>query len=131
VVELGGGTGPIIRALVVSGVEPTHLAVIDRNPVFHRLPTARFPSLRTLCGDAEELNNILAPAEAGQVGGVVSSLRRIGWPLACQRSILEQCFAAFRGGVVVGLLAPARFRSRTTGTSPTPGSRHLSEWASQ
>ena len=100
VVELGGGTGPITRALVESGVEPAHLTVIERNPVFHKLLTDRFPSFRILCGDAEELGNILSPAEMGQVGTVVSSLPRVGWPLARQRSILEQCFAALhRDGV--------------------------------
>jgi phosphatidylethanolamine/phosphatidyl-N-methylethanolamine N-methyltransferase len=97
VVELGGGTGPITRALIESGAGPPHLTVIERHPIFHQLLTDRFPSLRVLCGDAQELRNILAPAEMGQVGVVVSSLPRIGWPLARQRSILEQCFTALRG----------------------------------
>ena len=96
VVELGGGTGPITRALIESGAGPSDLTVIERHPIFHQLLTDRFPSLRVLCGDAQELGNILAPAEMGQVGVVVSSLPRLGWPLARQRSILEQCFAALR-----------------------------------
>ena len=97
IVELGGGTGPITRALIESGAGPSHLTVIERHPIFHQLLTDRFPSLRVLCGDAQELGNILAPAEMGQVGIVVSSLPRVGWPLARQRSILEQCFTALRG----------------------------------
>ena len=97
VVELGGGTGPITRALIESGAGPSDLTVIERHPIFHQLLTDRFPSLRVLCGDAQELGNILAPAEMGQVGIVVSSLPRVGWPLARQRSILEQCFTALRG----------------------------------
>jgi phosphatidylethanolamine/phosphatidyl-N-methylethanolamine N-methyltransferase len=96
IVELGGGTGPITRALLESGAMPRHLTVIERHPIFHRLLTGRFPSLRVLCGDAEELGNILAPAEMGRVGVVVSSLPRVGWPLTRQRSILEQCFTALR-----------------------------------
>jgi phosphatidylethanolamine/phosphatidyl-N-methylethanolamine N-methyltransferase len=96
IVELGGGTGPITRALVEFGAMPRHLTVIERHPIFHRLLTDRFPRLRVLCGDAEELGNILAPAEMGRVGVVVSSLPRLGWPLARQRSILEQCFTALR-----------------------------------
>jgi phosphatidylethanolamine/phosphatidyl-N-methylethanolamine N-methyltransferase len=97
IVELGGGTGPITRALVESGARPRHLTVIERHLIFHRLLTDRFPSLRVLCGDAEELGNMLAPVEIGRVGVVVSSLPRVGWPLARQRSILEQCFTALRG----------------------------------
>ncbi len=82
----------------VRGQVHRHLTVIERHPIFHQLLTDRFPSLRVLCGDAQELGNILAPAEMGQVGVVVSSLPRVGWPLARQRSILEQCFTALRGG---------------------------------
>ena len=100
IVELGGGTGPITRALVESGAMARHLTVIERHPLFHRLLTDRFPRLRVLCGDAEELGNMLAPAEMGRVGVVVSSLPRLGWPLTRQRSILEQCFTALRGGGV-------------------------------
>ena len=100
VMELGGGTGPITGALVESGVESTHLTVIERNPVFRRLLTDRFPSLRIICGDAEGLNNILTRAEAGQVSAVVFSLQRVGWPLACQRWNLAQCLAALRGNEV-------------------------------
>ena len=122
IVELGGGTGPITRALVKSGAGPSHLTVIERHPIFHQLLTDRFPSLRVLCGDAEELGNILAPAEMGQVGIVVSSLPRVGWPLARQRSILEQCFTALRGdGVFLefsyGPLSPV---PRTTGKGARP-----------
>src|SRR5580704_12943830 len=61
IVELGGGTGSITRALVESGAGPSHLTVIERHPIFHQLLTDRFPSLRVLRGDAEELGNILAP----------------------------------------------------------------------
>jgi len=129
VVELGGGTGPITRALIESGAGPSDLTVIERHPIFHQLLTDRFPSLRVLCGDAQELGNILAPAEMGQVGVVVSSLPRLGWPLARQRSILEQCFAALRGdGVFLefsyGPLSPVPLRLvRELGLVPRPVQR--------
>ena len=129
IVELGGGTGSITRALVESGAGPSHLTVIERHPIFHQLLTDRFPSLRVLCGDAQELGNILAPAEMGQVGIVVSSLPRVGWPLARQRSILAQCFAALRGdGVFLefsyGPLSPVPLRLvRELGLVPRPVQR--------
>jgi hypothetical protein len=62
VLELGGGTGPITRALMESGVSRQHLTIVERNPAFYRLLTRRFPSLRILCGDAENLSNILGVA---------------------------------------------------------------------
>jgi phosphatidylethanolamine/phosphatidyl-N-methylethanolamine N-methyltransferase len=96
VLELGGGTGPITRALIESGVSRHHLTIVERNPAFYRLLTRRFPSLRILCGDAENLSNILGVEGIGLLDAVVSSLPRIGWPLERQRSILEQCFAWLR-----------------------------------
>jgi phosphatidylethanolamine/phosphatidyl-N-methylethanolamine N-methyltransferase len=92
VLELGGGTGSITRALVEFGVR--HLTVVERNPTFHRLLSNRFPGFRVLCANAEDLDIILPPRELGEIGTVVSSLPRIGWPMARQRSILELCFAA-------------------------------------
>jgi len=59
VVELGGGTGPITRALIDSVPSPRSLVVIERDPTFHRLLTHRFPALRILHGDAEDLLSIL------------------------------------------------------------------------
>jgi phosphatidylethanolamine/phosphatidyl-N-methylethanolamine N-methyltransferase len=96
VLELGGGTGSITRALIDSGIAPENLTIIERNPLFHRLLTRRFPSLRILYGDAVNLGNTLGMNDKGRLDVVVSSLPRIGWPLARQRSILEQCFALLR-----------------------------------
>ena len=72
---------------------------------------------------------MLAPAEMGRVGVVVSSLPRVGWPLARQRSILEQCFTALRGeGVFLefsyGPLSPVPLRLvRELGLVPRPVQR--------
>lgn len=98
VLELGGGTGSITQALIESGIVPAQLAVIERNPVFYRLLVERFPLLRIVCGGAETIQRILLPADIGQVGTVISSLPRAGWPLERQRSILNQSFAALRPG---------------------------------
>ena len=93
VVELGGGTGPITRALVDSVPSPRSLVVIERDPTLHRLLTHRFPALRILRGDAEDLLSILGVEDMGRVGTIVSSLPRVGWSLGRQRRILEQCFS--------------------------------------
>lgn len=92
IVELGGGTGPLTRALEMRAPDPHSITVVERNPVFHRLLTRRFPQLQVILGDAESLAAVLRGHAVGPVGAVISSLPRVGWPLARQRSILKQCF---------------------------------------
>jgi phosphatidylethanolamine/phosphatidyl-N-methylethanolamine N-methyltransferase len=74
VVELGVGTGalvPAIRARLAP--EARYLAVeIDDRMVAHL--RRRSPGLEVLCGDAAELDALLAAAGVGQVDAVVSSL---------------------------------------------------------
>lgn len=114
VVELGGGTGPITRALVNSVPSLRSLVVIERDPTFYRLLSHRFPALRILCGDAEDLLNILDVDDIGRVSTIVSSLPRAGWPLGRQRRILEQCFSL--------LTADGVFLEFSYGaSSPVPG----------
>jgi phosphatidylethanolamine/phosphatidyl-N-methylethanolamine N-methyltransferase len=88
IVELGGGTGPLTRALALSAPDPDAIAVVERNPVFHRLLQRRFPHLQLILGDAEDLVAILRDHRVGAVGAVVSSLPRVGWPVARQRHAL-------------------------------------------
>jgi phosphatidylethanolamine/phosphatidyl-N-methylethanolamine N-methyltransferase len=92
IVELGGGTGPLTRALEMAAPDPDTIAIVERNPVFHRLLTRRFPKLQVILGDAESLAAVLRDHAVGPIGAVVSSLPRVGWPLARQHSILKQCF---------------------------------------
>jgi phosphatidylethanolamine/phosphatidyl-N-methylethanolamine N-methyltransferase len=53
----------------------------------------RFPTLRILYGDAEDLLYILDVDGVGRVSTIVSSLPRVGWSLGRQRRILKQCFS--------------------------------------
>ena len=92
IIELGGGTGPLTRALSLRAPNPGLIAVIERNPVFHRLLKERFPGLQIILGEAECLTTVARDHRVGPVGAIVSSLPRVGWPLARQHQILKQCF---------------------------------------
>jgi hypothetical protein len=74
--------------------------VIERNATFYRLLVRRYPGVRILHGDAEKLSDIVSDNDLGQVGAIVSSLPRVGWALARQRSILKQCFRVLEAGGV-------------------------------
>ena len=74
VVELGGGTGNITAALLSAGVEPERLIVVEQEASLCGVIADRFPHVKVICGDACELDSLLANAGVDQVKAVVSGL---------------------------------------------------------
>ncbi len=111
VVELGGGTGSITRALLASGLPPEKLVVVERDERLHRLLAERFPELRVVAGDAAHLAALLRPLGVGSVSAIVSGLPLLSMPKRLRQRIVEQCFAVMgeRGSLVqftYGLASP-------------------------
>ncbi len=111
VVELGGGTGSITRALLASGLPPEKLLVVERDERLHRLLAERFPELRVVAGDAAQLTTLLRPLGVTSVSAIVSSLPLLSMPKRLRQRIVEQCFALLgaRGSLVqftYGLASP-------------------------
>ncbi len=102
VVELGGGTGNITAALLEAGVPTTDIVVIERDPVFAQVISARFPAVRVLQGDAAELRRLLRDAGIGPVKAVISGLPLLSMPdRICLRIISEATQALQEDGVLV------------------------------
>ncbi|HEX7970510.1 MAG TPA: rRNA adenine N-6-methyltransferase family protein, partial [Stellaceae bacterium] len=93
VVELGGGTGSITRALLEAGLAPERLVVVERDERLYRLLRTRFPSVRVVQGDAAQLVALLRPLGITAAATVVSSLPLLSMPKRLRRHIVEQCFA--------------------------------------
>jgi phosphatidylethanolamine/phosphatidyl-N-methylethanolamine N-methyltransferase len=102
VVELGGGTGSITRALLAAGLPPEKLIVVERDERLHRLLAERFPGLRVLRGDAAHLVALLRPVGITSVSAIVSSLPLLSMPKRLRHRIVEQSFALLgeRGNLV-------------------------------
>ena len=102
VVELGGGTGSVTRAILDAGVGAADLVVVEREARFCRLIGARFPGVRVLEADARDLDTALEAAGVWPVRSVVSSLPLVSMAEASRRRIAEQVFAVLaRGGALV------------------------------
>src|SRR5581483_7709712 len=80
VIELGGGTGSVTRALLEAGIAPERLVVVEKDERLYRLLRARFPELRIVKGDARRRRRLLAPLGIGKAAAVVSSLPLISLP---------------------------------------------------
>jgi phosphatidylethanolamine/phosphatidyl-N-methylethanolamine N-methyltransferase len=93
VVELGGGTGRITRALLDAGVAPERLIVIENDDKLASLLRVRFPQLRIVQGDARDLLSLLAPLGVSHASAVISGLPLLSMPTETQQRIVEQAFA--------------------------------------
>lgn len=100
IIELGGGTGSVTRALLEAGIAPERLIVIERDEKLHRHLKEHFPKLRVLKGDARGLRKLLAPLGITTAAAVVSSLPLISMPKPTRTRIIAESFA------LLGLHAP-------------------------
>ena len=113
VIELGGGTGALTRALLAHGIHGDALLVLELNEELHAHLHARFPQVRIVLGDAQQLpefaerDGFLAE---GPVDAIVSGLGLLSMPRETQGAILEAAFACLRRG--------GRFVQFTYGAQP-------------
>ena len=96
VVELGGGTGAVTKALLEHGLSARRLVVVERSPAFVRHLRQRFPSVTVLQGDARQLASLLPPGEP--VDAIVSSLPLRSLPQADASTIVAQWPQILRPG---------------------------------
>ncbi len=113
IVELGGGTGSITRALVERAAGKAEIVVVEREPTLCALLSARFPGIRVLQGDARDLRRLLANSGIGPVKAVVSGLPLLSLTQATCRRIVRESFAVLEpDGVFVqftyGIASPVR-----------------------
>ena len=92
VLELGGGTGSLTRAMLAAGCPPHRLIVIEREPKLVGLLERRFPAVRILQGDACELRPLLRRQGIGQLATVVSGVPIKWFSRSDQQAVLEQSF---------------------------------------
>jgi len=93
VVELGGGTGAVTRAILAAGVVPADLIVVERVAALCRVIAARFPGVRVLYADARDLDALLREAGVAHVKAVVSGLPLLSMEREACRRILAASFA--------------------------------------
>ena len=94
VVELGGGTGSITRALLAQGLPPEKIIVIERDKHFCDFLQDRFPGVRVLNGDALFLKSVLQRANIQEpIRAVVSGLPFLSMNSRMQARLLKGTFA--------------------------------------
>jgi phospholipid N-methyltransferase len=95
VVELGGGTGALTRALLERGIQPGNLMVVELNEALHDFLRERFPGVQVVRGDAREVHQLAARCGLGgaeKVDAVISGLGLLSMSRNTQRDILLSAF---------------------------------------
>jgi phosphatidylethanolamine/phosphatidyl-N-methylethanolamine N-methyltransferase len=98
VVELGGGTGSVTKALLKAGTPPDKLIVVERDPTLHRLLQQRYPGVRVVLGDAGKLQKLLQREGVDHVKAIVSSLPLVSMKRSLQNRITAQIFRVLGPG---------------------------------
>ncbi|MBY0292508.1 MAG: methyltransferase domain-containing protein [Alphaproteobacteria bacterium] len=98
IVELGGGTGALTRALIKAGIAPSRIYVIELDSTLADYLKTALPHVNIIHGNATELNKILPPEILGKVPRIVSGLPMINMPEPIRRKILDSCFEIMTPG---------------------------------
>ena len=117
VVELGGGTGSVTKALLKAGIPPEKLIVLERDPTLHKVLHERYPGVKILLGDAGRLQPLLKREGIDHVKAIVSSLPLISMKRATQDRITSQAFNVLEPGAPLIQFTYSLF-------SPIPRRRH-------
>ncbi len=100
IIELGGGTGVITRALLDHGVAPERLKVIEFSSPFVQRLRERFPQVEVIHGNAADLIHLM-PRNV-KVQAIVSSLPLCSLAEPITQSILKQWRVLLHdGGVAI------------------------------
>ena len=91
-VELGAGTGSFTQALLDAGIPPEQLIVVELDPCLFGYLKKRFPHLTAICGDAQNLKQLLPADLHAKIHTVVSSIPMVTLPRSVQQNILTASF---------------------------------------
>lgn len=100
IVELGGGSGSLTRALIKAGVAPARIYVIELDIELANYLKNAMPHVNVIQGNATDLADILPTHIIGKVQHVVSGLPMINIPQKVRGQILESCFQIMAPGGV-------------------------------
>lgn len=91
IIELGGGTGMITRALLEYGVSPDKLITVEFSPELAEHLRQEFPNIQVLEGDAGKLDQLLSD-DITDVHAIVSGLPLRSLPTQSVKAIKNQIY---------------------------------------
>jgi phosphatidylethanolamine/phosphatidyl-N-methylethanolamine N-methyltransferase len=98
IVELGPGTGAFTGAILDRVGPKARVLAVDLEPEFIEKVRRAWPSVRAVCGSAENLEALVAEHGLGQVDHIISGLPFASLPTAMTNRILDGVMHTLRQG---------------------------------
>lgn len=98
VVEFGGGTGSVTRAILEAGVPADKLYSVERDPELAAWLRRHYPGIHVLEGDVADIRTMLPDDVKGKVGTVLVCLPMILIPAEDQGRIVDAIFDVMPAG---------------------------------
>lgn len=98
VVETGGGTGAVTRALLDYGIPAGRLVVVEIDPVLTEVLRRGFPEVTVIEGDACHLPDLVPSSVLGRVGTVISGIPMVLQSQDIQARMVDAIFALMPPG---------------------------------
>ncbi len=97
--ELGGGTGSLTRGLLLHGIDPKKLMIIEKNPVMALELRKKFPDCDIKEFDAQSLEALAKKESISLLSSIVSGLPLRSLPKTVRDNILNSAFSllAYQG----------------------------------
>lgn len=89
IIEVGGGTGAVTKALLHYGIPADKIIVVERSANLAEHLREQFPSLTVIEGDATHLHQLL-PSSVHPIKAIVSSLPLRSLPPAAVEALLSE-----------------------------------------
>jgi len=98
VVEFGGGTGAITRALLEAGVPAQRVWSIEIDPELASFLHQTYPDVNVIHGDCREIETFIGPDLIGKVGTIVVGIPMVMLPIDLQKEIVAAIFRVLPEG---------------------------------
>ena len=98
VLELGAGTGSYTQALVLKGIAPEKLIIIEQSPEFVALLKSNFPACTIVEGDARNVVEILNSLGIEECDEIVSGIPLNAMNAGLRKAICSEAFTILKPG---------------------------------
>ncbi|MFD1624318.1 class I SAM-dependent methyltransferase [Azospirillum griseum] len=98
VVEFGGGTGAVTRAILEAGVPANKLVSFEIDGELADYLGNRYPDITVFREDCRKAASLLGAEQTGKVGTVVIGIPMITFPLEFQREVIDATFTILQPG---------------------------------
>ena len=98
VVEFGGGTGALTRAILEAGVPAAKIWSIEIDAELASFLHHTYPDVNVVHGDCRETGKFIGAEQMGKVGTVVVGIPMVMLPLGLQREIVTEIFRVLPEG---------------------------------